>query len=83
MTFFPLLAVDRGISPSETGLARLPAGWLLDRTRARRPHVVGGLLAAAAGTALIPQLSRPTHLLLLGAGLGVAAAALFWPKPKR
>lgn len=58
MTFFPLLAQERGLPPVLIGLvlgiqsfantaARLPAGWLLDRSRARRPYAVGGGLGAA------------------------------------
>ena len=88
MTFFPLLAHDRGIPPSEIGLVfgvqslvstvtRLPVGWLLDRTGARGPYMVGGLLAAALGTSLIPFLSTGGEYVALGAVQGVVLAMAF------
>jgi MFS family permease len=88
ITFFPLLARDRGLGPSEIGLffgvqafvntaTRVPAGWLLDRTRARRRYVVGGLLLAALGTALVPSVHAGSHYILLAAGLGAAIAVPF------
>ena len=57
--------------------ARVPAGWLLDRTGGRRPYVLGGLIAAAAGTAILPRLSAPIHFVILGAAMGVAFAFAF------
>lgn len=88
LTFFPLLARERGFSPLQIGLvlgvqsfvntaARVPAGWLLDRTGGRRPYVLGGLMAAAAGTAILPRLREPTEFVLLGAAMGVALAFAF------
>ncbi len=88
LTFFPLLARDRGLPPLQIGLvlgvqsfvntaARVPAGWILDRTGGRRPYVLGGLLTAALGTALLPRLRTPTEFVLLGAALGVALAFAF------
>ena len=88
LTFFPLLARERGISPVEIGLvlgvqafvntaARVPAGWLLDRTGARRPYVLGGLVAAALATALLPHASGRADFVLLSAALGVAFAVTF------
>ncbi|MBI4589948.1 MAG: MFS transporter [Candidatus Rokubacteria bacterium] len=88
LTFFPLLARERGISPVEIGLvlgvqafantaARVPAGWLLDRTGTRRPYVLGGLVAAALGTAVLPHLSRRADFVLLSAVLGAAFALTF------
>lgn len=88
LTFFPLLGRDRGLTPVEIGLvfgvqslvnivARVPAGWLLDRTGGRAPWIVGGLLAAAGGTVLLPWLHRAAGFVLLGAALGVAYALAF------
>ncbi|MBI4634708.1 MAG: MFS transporter [Candidatus Rokubacteria bacterium] len=88
LTFFPLLGRERGFTPLVIGLilgvlsfantiVRLPAGWLLDRTRARRPWIVGGLLLAALGTALVPHLRAPGDFLVLGAALGVVLAVTF------
>ncbi len=88
LTFFPLLARDRGISPLEIGLvlgvqslvntiARVPLGWVLDRTAARRPYILGGLVTAALATAILPHLSRRIDFVLVGAVLGVALAVAF------
>lgn len=88
LTFFPLFARDRGISPFEIGLvlgvqalvntvARAPAGWLLDRTGGRQPYILGGLLAAALGTGLLPHLNSVVDFVLLGVGLGVALGVAF------
>ncbi len=91
MTFFPLLGRERGMPPVVIGLvlgvqslvntaARVPAGHLLDRVRARRPYAIGGCLAMALGTALLPHLNRGIHFVLLagtlGASLGVAFVAV-------
>ncbi len=88
MTFFPLLARERGMPPFVIGLvlgiqslmntaARVPAGQLLDRVRARRPYAVGGCLAMALGTALIPHLTRGIHFVLLAAALGASLGVAF------
>ena len=88
LTFFPLLGHERGLSPLDIGLvlgvqslvntlARVPAGWLIDRNRARCPWIVGGLLAAALGTFVVPHLHRSADFVLLGALLGVLFAAAF------
>lgn len=88
LTFFPLLGQERGITPFQIGLvfgvqslvntgARVPAGWLLDKTGGRRPYVLGGLLAAALGTTVVPWLGGALAFILLGAGLGVFLAFAF------
>jgi len=88
LTFFPLLARERGILPLEIGLvlgvqafvntaARVPAGWLLDRTGTRRPYVLGGLVAAALATALLPHASGRADFVLLSAVIGAAFAVTF------
>lgn len=91
MTFFPLLARERGLPPLGIGLvlgghsltntlARLPAGWLLDRSRTRRPYAIGGGLGVALGIALFPHVTDAAGLVLLagalGAALGVAVVAI-------
>ena len=88
LTFFPLLARERGILPLEIGLvlgvqafvntaARVPAGWLLDRTGTRRPYVLGGLVTAALATALLPHASGRADFVLLSAVIGAAFAMTF------
>lgn len=88
LTFFPLLARERGITPVEIGLvlgvqalvntaARVPAGWFLDRTGARRPYVLGGLVAAALATAILPHAGQRADFVLLSAALGAAFAVTF------
>ena len=58
-TFFPLLGDARGLSPAAIGLvflvlgiantaARVPAGWLIDRTQRSAPYAVGGCSQAAS-----------------------------------
>lgn len=59
-----MIGLILGVLSFANTIVRLPAGWLLDRTRARRPWIVGGLLLAALGTALVPHLRAP------GVGLG-------------
>ena len=46
-----------GIQAVANGLARIPGGWLVDRTRQRGPIVVGGVAAYAASLALLPHLT--------------------------
>ena len=64
--YFPLLAVERNLGPSAIGLvflvlgvantlARVPAGWLIDRTGRTTPYAAAGLLVGAITTALIPR----------------------------
>src|SRR5439155_23603960 len=53
-TFFPLLAQERGSTPAGIGLvflvlglantlARVPAGWLVDRSGRSAPYAIGGI----------------------------------------
>lgn len=87
-TFFPLLGRERGLSASAIGLvlgaqalantvARVPAGYVIDRTRARARYVTGGLLLFAAATALLPHARGTAALLALSAAAGVAYAFAF------
>ncbi len=88
LTYFPLMARERGLSPLLIGLvlgtqsftntvARVPAGWVLDRTGARRPYIVGGLLAAGLLTLLLPHLSGALDYVLLAAAQGIVLALAF------
>jgi MFS family permease len=88
LTFFPLLARERGLPPLQIGLvlgiqsfvntaARVPAGWFLDRIGTRRPYIIGGLTAAALATAILPHVSRWADLVLLSAVIGAAFAVTF------
>jgi predicted MFS family arabinose efflux permease len=83
-TFFPLLGEARGLSPAAIGLvflalgiantaARVPAGWLIDRTQRSAPYAVGGVLAGCVATALLPHVTERGPLLALAAGYGVVS----------
>ena len=62
-TFFPLLADARGFTPGMIGavflvlglantFVRVPAGWLIDRTKHAGAYAIGGVLVASALTAM-------------------------------
>jgi predicted MFS family arabinose efflux permease len=82
-TFFPLLADQRGMTPIAIGLvflvlgvantaARIPAGWLVDRTNSPGAHAVAAVLVGAVATALLPSAGSAPLLLALVAVFGVA-----------
>jgi predicted MFS family arabinose efflux permease len=90
-TFFPLLADARGLTPAAIGIvflvlglantaARIPAGWLVDRTKESSLYAIGGVLIASIATALLPHFSGQTTLLSLvavfGAVSGTAGVAI-------
>ena len=90
-TFLPLLAHERGFTPAAIGfvflvlglantVARMPAGWLVDRTRNSSVYAIGGVLIASIGTALLPHVSGQAALLTLvaifGAASGTAGVAI-------
>ena len=81
-TFFPLLGDARGLSPAAIGLvflvlgiantaARVPAGWLMDRTERSAPYAVGGVLVGCVATALLPHVTATGPLLAVIAAYGV------------
>jgi predicted MFS family arabinose efflux permease len=83
-TFFPLLGESRGLSPSTIGLvflvlgiantaARVPAGWLMDRTQRSAPYAVGGVIAGCVATLLVPHVSARGPLLAVVAAYGVVS----------
>jgi MFS family permease len=87
-TFFPLLAHERGLTPAGIGLvflvlglantvARVPAGWLVDRTGRRTPYALGGALVAAVATALLPHFTDRASVLGLAAVFGAVSGAGF------
>ena len=100
-TFFPLLGETRGLSPAAIGLvflvlgiantaARVPAGWLMDRTHRSAPYAIGGVLAGSIATALLPHITERAPLFALvavygvvsgtaGVAIGVALAATTTP----
>ena len=100
-TFFPLLGEVRGLSPAAIGfvflvlgvantVARIPAGWLMDRTKRAAPYAIGGVLAGSVTTALLPHVTDRKPLLALiavfgvvsgtaGVAIGVALAAVTTP----
>ena len=65
-TFFPLLADERGLTAAGIGVvflvlglantaARIPAGWLVDRTKHSSLYAIGGVLIGSIVTALLPH----------------------------
>ena len=90
-TFFPLLAAERGFGPGAIGFvflvlglantaARIPAGWLVDRTKNSFFYAIGGVLIASVVTALVPHVKDQVGLLTLvaifGAVSGTAGVAI-------
>jgi len=74
-TFFPLLADSRGLTAASIGVvflvlglantaARIPAGWLVDRTKHVALYAIGGVVLASTATALLPLVND--HAVLLG-----------------
>ena len=87
-SFFPLLGLDRGLTPAAIGLvflvlglantvARLPAGWLVDRTRRPAPCAIAGVLIASVATIVLPHVGGRTPLLLLVAVFGAVSGIAF------
>lgn len=83
-TFFPLLADERGLTPAAIGFvflvlgvantaARIPAGWLVDRTKHSSLYAIGGVLIASIATALLPHVSGQAALLILVAVFGAVS----------
>jgi len=90
-TFFPLLADSRGLTAATIGViflvlglantaARIPAGWLVDRTEHSALYAIGGVLVASLATALLPHVNSQAALLLVvalfGAVSGTAGVAI-------
>jgi predicted MFS family arabinose efflux permease len=90
-TFFPLLADERGLTSAGIGFvflvlglantaARIPAGWLVDRTKHSSLYAIGGVLIGSIVTALLPHASSQVGLLTLvavfGAVNGTAGVAI-------
>jgi len=80
-TFFPLLADKRGLTPASIGLvflvlglgntaARIPAGWVVDRTNHALLYAIGGVLIGSIVTALLPHVDRQVGVLMLVAVFG-------------
>src|SRR5688572_28014317 len=80
-TFFPLLADQRGLTAAGIGVvflvlglantaARIPAGWLVDRTQNSSLYAIGGVLMGSIVTALLPHVSGQIGLLTLVAVFG-------------
>ena len=87
-TFFPLLAQERGSTPAGIGLvflvlglantlARVPAGWLVDRSGRPAPYAISGILAASLITALLPHANDQVTLLTLVAVFGGLSGIAF------
>jgi MFS family permease len=56
---------------------RVPAGWVLDHSRARQPYVLGGILLTGLLIAILPLAQRLEEFLLLAAALGSALGVAF------
>jgi len=85
LAFFPLLARSRGLGLAATGTvlgamalanmaARVPAGWILDRSRLRRPCTLAGVILASAATGVLPLAGDLTQLVLVAVVIGCALA---------
>jgi len=90
-TFFPLLANERGLSPAAIGFvflvlgiantaARIPAGWLVDRTKHPSVYAIGGVVIASIAVAVLPHAESRTAVLAIvavfGAVSGTAGVAI-------
>ena len=90
-TFFPLLASGRGLNAAAIGVvflvlgaantaARIPAGWLVDRTKHSSLYAIAGVLIASIAAALLPHVSGHAALLVVvavfGAVSGTAGVAI-------
>jgi MFS family permease len=90
-TFFPLLASERGFSPAAIGFvflvlgiantaARIPAGWLVDRTKHPSVYAIGGVVIASIATAVLPHAENRAAVLAIvavfGAVSGTAGVAI-------
>jgi predicted MFS family arabinose efflux permease len=90
-TFFPLLAHERGLTAAGIGVvflvlglantaARIPAGWLVDRTKHSSLYAIGGVLIGSIVTAVLPHVSGQVGVLTLvavfGAVNGTAGVAI-------
>jgi MFS family permease len=86
--FFPLLGQEQGLGPAAIGLvllvlglantaARIPAGWLVDRTGRCSLYAIGGVLVAAVVTALLPHARGQAAILALSAVFGAASGVAF------
>lgn len=87
-TFYPLLAHERGLTPAAIGfvflvlglantLARVPAGWLVDRTRRPAAYAIAGMLLACAATVALPHLAGFGAVLALVAVFGAVSGIAF------
>jgi predicted MFS family arabinose efflux permease len=87
-SFFPLLGHDRGLTPAAIGLvflvlglantvARLPAGWLVDRTGRPAPWAIIGVLVASVATIVLPHVGGQAPLILLVAVFGGVSGVAF------
>ena len=78
----------QGLGPASIGLvllvlglantaARIPAGWLVDRTGRCPLYAIGGVLVAAAVAALLPHARGQAAILALSAVFGAASGVAF------
>lgn len=85
-TFFPLLADKRGLTPASIGFvflvlglantaARIPAGWVVDRTKHPSLYAIVGVLIGSIVAALLPHVRSQVGLLTLVAVFGAVNGA--------
>ena len=90
-TFFPLLGDERGMTAAGIGVvflvlglantaARIPAGWLVDRTKHSSLYAILGVFVGSLATALLPHITSQMNILaliaLFGAVNGTAGVAI-------
>jgi predicted MFS family arabinose efflux permease len=90
-TFFPLLGHERGMTAAGIGVvflvlglantaARIPAGWLVDRTKHSSLYAILGVLVGSVATASLPHTTSYMSVLALvavfGAVNGTAGVAI-------
>jgi len=87
-TFLPLLAQERGLGPFAIGsiflalglantAARVPAGWLIDRSKRATPYAFGGIAISCALTVAVPHIPDFGGLLLLALAFGAVSGGGF------
>lgn len=87
-TFFPLVGLERGLTPTAIGLVflvlglantfvRYPAGWLIDRTGRCSLYALGGIAAGSLVIVAFPHVTGNATLLATAGVFGAASGIAF------